>query len=130
MSARSQSATACATSRGGGGGIGGDGARTAASSSGGGDRAGGEVATGTAPGEGAVVVTGRVAWGESGDVAVTNHPLAHPPPFRARLRPNHTRPREEPTMKTRITERLGIEHPIVQGGMHYVGFAEMAAAFC
>jgi len=31
-------------------------------------------------------------------------------------------------MKTRITEMLGIEHPIVQGGMHYVGLAEMAAA--
>lgn len=31
-------------------------------------------------------------------------------------------------MKTRITELLGIEYPIVQGGMHYVGFAEMAAA--
>jgi nitronate monooxygenase len=31
-------------------------------------------------------------------------------------------------MKTRITELFGIEHPIIQGGMHYVGFAEMAAA--
>lgn len=31
-------------------------------------------------------------------------------------------------MKTAITEMFGIEHPIVQGGMHYVGFAEMAAA--
>ena len=31
-------------------------------------------------------------------------------------------------MKTRITEMLGVRHPIVQGGMHYVGFAEMAAA--
>ena len=31
-------------------------------------------------------------------------------------------------MKTRITELFGIEHPVVQGGMHYVGFAEMAAA--
>ncbi len=31
-------------------------------------------------------------------------------------------------MKTRITELLGIEHPIIQGGMHYVGFAELAAA--
>ena len=31
-------------------------------------------------------------------------------------------------MRTRITELLGIEHPVVQGGMHYVGFAEMAAA--
>ena len=31
-------------------------------------------------------------------------------------------------MKTRITELFGIEHPIIQGGMHNVGFAEMAAA--
>jgi len=31
-------------------------------------------------------------------------------------------------MKTKITELLGINYPIVQGGMHYVGFAELAAA--
>lgn len=31
-------------------------------------------------------------------------------------------------MKTRITELFDIEHPIIQGGMHYVGFAEMASA--
>lgn len=31
-------------------------------------------------------------------------------------------------MKTRITELLGIERPIVQGGMHYVGLAPLAAA--
>ena len=31
-------------------------------------------------------------------------------------------------IKTKITELFEIEHPIVQGGMHYVGFAEMAAA--
>jgi len=31
-------------------------------------------------------------------------------------------------MKTRITDLFGIEHPIIQGGMHFVGFAEMAAA--
>jgi nitronate monooxygenase len=31
-------------------------------------------------------------------------------------------------MKTRITESFGIEHPVIQGGMHYVGFAELAAA--
>jgi len=31
-------------------------------------------------------------------------------------------------MKTRITELFGIEHPIIQGGMHYVAFAELAAA--
>ena len=30
--------------------------------------------------------------------------------------------------KTRITEMLGIEHPIVQGGMQAVGTAEMASA--
>jgi NAD(P)H-dependent flavin oxidoreductase YrpB (nitropropane dioxygenase family) len=31
-------------------------------------------------------------------------------------------------MKTRITELLKIKYPIIQGGMHYVGFAELAAA--
>ena len=31
-------------------------------------------------------------------------------------------------MKTKITELFGIDHPIIQGGMHYVGFAELAAA--
>src|SRR4051812_18351646 len=31
-------------------------------------------------------------------------------------------------MNTRITKLFGIQHPIIQGGMHYVGFAELAAA--
>jgi nitronate monooxygenase len=31
-------------------------------------------------------------------------------------------------MRTRITDLLQIEHPIIQGGMHFVGFAELAAA--
>lgn len=31
-------------------------------------------------------------------------------------------------MKTRITELFGIQHPVIQGGMHFVGLAEMAAA--
>src|SRR5260221_10923169 len=31
-------------------------------------------------------------------------------------------------MKTAITELFNIEHPIIQGGMHYVGFAELAGA--
>lgn len=31
-------------------------------------------------------------------------------------------------MKTKITELFGIEHPIIQRGMHMVGYAEMAAA--
>jgi NAD(P)H-dependent flavin oxidoreductase YrpB (nitropropane dioxygenase family) len=35
---------------------------------------------------------------------------------------------EKTKMKTAITEMLGIEHPIIQGGMHYVGYAELAAA--
>ena len=31
-------------------------------------------------------------------------------------------------MKTRITKLLGIEHPIIQGGMQWVGLAELASA--
>ena len=31
-------------------------------------------------------------------------------------------------MRTRITEMFGIQHPIIQGGMHMVGYAELAAA--
>ena len=37
-------------------------------------------------------------------------------------------PTGQATMKTRITELFGIEHPIIQGGMHFVGFAELTAA--
>ena len=31
-------------------------------------------------------------------------------------------------MKTAITEMFGIRHPIIQGGMHYVGLAQLASA--
>ena len=31
-------------------------------------------------------------------------------------------------IKTKNTEMFNIEHPVIQGGMHYVGFAEMASA--
>lgn len=31
-------------------------------------------------------------------------------------------------MRTKITELFGIEYPIIQGGMHYVGLAELASA--
>jgi NADH:quinone reductase (non-electrogenic) len=31
-------------------------------------------------------------------------------------------------VRTRITELFGIKHPIIQGGMHRVGYAELAAA--
>jgi NAD(P)H-dependent flavin oxidoreductase YrpB (nitropropane dioxygenase family) len=34
----------------------------------------------------------------------------------------------EATVKTAITEMFGIQHPIIQGGMHYVGFADLSAA--
>ena len=37
-------------------------------------------------------------------------------------------PQKGTFMKTRITELFGIEHPIIQGGKHFVGLAEMAAA--
>ena len=33
-----------------------------------------------------------------------------------------------PQLKTALTTMLGIEHPIIQGGMQYVGYAEMASA--
>ena len=31
-------------------------------------------------------------------------------------------------MQTRLTEMLGIQHPIIQGGMQWVGLAELASA--
>jgi NAD(P)H-dependent flavin oxidoreductase YrpB (nitropropane dioxygenase family) len=31
-------------------------------------------------------------------------------------------------LRTRITELFGIKHPIIQGGMHRVGYAELAAS--
>jgi nitronate monooxygenase len=31
-------------------------------------------------------------------------------------------------LKTALTEMLGIQYPIIQGGMQYVGYAEMASA--
>jgi nitronate monooxygenase len=32
------------------------------------------------------------------------------------------------TLRTRFTDLVGIEHPIVQGGMMWVGLAELASA--
>mmetsp|Transcript_22115 Transcript_22115/g.39707 ORF Transcript_22115/g.39707 Transcript_22115/m.39707 type:complete len:330 (-) Transcript_22115:73-1062(-) len=31
-------------------------------------------------------------------------------------------------LKTKLTEAIGIKHPVIQGGMHFVGYADMAAA--
>ncbi|HZZ36275.1 MAG TPA: nitronate monooxygenase, partial [Caulobacteraceae bacterium] len=31
-------------------------------------------------------------------------------------------------LKTRFTETFGVEHPVVQGGMQWVGRAELVAA--
>ncbi len=36
--------------------------------------------------------------------------------------------KENMVLKTAFTELTGCKHPIIQGGMHHVGFAEMAAA--
>src|SRR5258707_8203282 len=38
---------------------------------------------------------------------------------------NHPR---EPALKPRIPQLFGIQHPIIKGGMHFVGFEELAAA--
>jgi len=35
---------------------------------------------------------------------------------------------EDLSMKTRVTEQLGIQYPIIQGGMQWVGLAELASA--
>lgn len=37
-------------------------------------------------------------------------------------------PRTAMVLQTALTEMLGIQHPIIQGGMQYVGYAEMASA--
>jgi NAD(P)H-dependent flavin oxidoreductase YrpB (nitropropane dioxygenase family) len=31
-------------------------------------------------------------------------------------------------LQTKLTTALGIEHPIIQGGMQWVGYAELASA--
>src|SRR3954462_15237130 len=49
-------------------------------------------------------------------------------PIRQVGKVHHLKTVLESGVKTAITERFGIEHPIIQGGMHYVGFAELAAA--
>src|SRR5713101_7810114 len=50
--------------------------------------------------------------------------------FPARPRPyRRERPREgNPMLRTRFTEMFGVEHPIVQGGMQWVGRAELVSA--
>jgi NAD(P)H-dependent flavin oxidoreductase YrpB (nitropropane dioxygenase family) len=32
-------------------------------------------------------------------------------------------------MKTRMTDLFGIKYPIIQSGMHYVGFSELAEVY-
>src|SRR3546814_11921236 len=41
---------------------------------------------------------------------------------------DRTREGQRMVLRTRITEMLGIEHPIVQGGMQSVGYAALASA--
>ncbi len=52
-----------------------------------------------------------------------DHPAADRPD-----RPAPRPPLRQPAMKTRVTGMLGIAYPIVQGGMMWVGRAELAAA--
>src|SRR3954453_1051511 len=49
-------------------------------------------------------------------------------PIRQVGKVHHLKTVLERGVKTAITELFGIQHPIIQGGMHYVGFAELAAA--
>jgi nitronate monooxygenase len=44
-----------------------------------------------------------------------------------RIRPEEP-PRESKMIKTRFTEMFGVDHPIVQGGMQWVGRAELVSA--
>merc|ERR1712139_278081 len=48
--------------------------------------------------------------------------------LKLRLHIAHQIPFPAMPLKTALTEMLGIEHPIIQGGMQYVGYAEMASA--
>jgi hypothetical protein len=73
-------------------------------------------------------------------LSATAGPLRLPHTFPARCRraslpENRDRGRngaagqdQETAMKTRFTETFGIEHPIVQGGMQWVGRAELVSA--
>ena len=40
----------------------------------------------------------------------------------------NTKNKGEEMLKTRITELFGIRHPIIQGGMQWVGTAELVSA--
>src|SRR4249920_3276637 len=44
------------------------------------------------------------------------------------FQPENAHGNQRADMKTRFTELVGVEHPIVQGGMQWVGRAELVAA--
>ena len=48
--------------------------------------------------------------------------------FHFSLLSNYDLRQEKMPLRTKLTEMLGIEHPIIQGGMQHVGLAEMASA--
>lgn len=66
-------------------------------------------------------------WHQSGN-AESRLPDRPPGVSMPKARPSPSPSNRELYVKTAITELFGIEHPIIQGGMHYVGFAELAAA--
>src|SRR3546814_17547521 len=60
--------------------------------------------------------------------AITPPSKPEAPPMRGRAPRPTIHEETNMSIQTRITELFGIEHPIIQGGMHYVGYAAMAAA--
>src|SRR3546814_20318216 len=60
--------------------------------------------------------------------AITPPSKPEAPPMRGRAPRPTIHEETNMSIQTRITEPFGIEHPNIQGGMHYVGYAVMAAA--
>lgn len=75
-------------------------------------------------------MAGRVGWGVGVDVAggasTTSIHFIFSPVFRGSSLVNLVL--LQMPISTVLTRALGIRHPLIQGGMHYVGYAEMAAA--
>jgi len=71
-------------------------------------------------------VTVRRGMPPGDTILLTRVPGGHSPPLRLGL--DSPEILEETAVRTRITELLGIRYPIIQGGMQWVGRAELASA--
>src|SRR3546814_11666275 len=60
--------------------------------------------------------------------AITPPSKPEAPPMRGREPRPTIHEETNMSIKTRITELFGIEHPTIQGGLQYVGYADMTAA--